>query len=968
MSHKSFDCFMNTSRIFLSVSLLACASLKAQYINTTDYDRTGNAQYGIPGLPYHVVSGTPLTLDNSGNLSTNGSSAYAIYLRSDISDGIAQSITFTNTAGLLKTAGVDSNAINLINYGSSSCAINVFLNGGSIETYGGNSHGLYLLNNGSGGKITVVSDINITINDPTTSASYGIYAEQSLSSIGDVEITNSGNISTLGTQSQFSTGIRARVNGSGNITVTHKNGAVASLITTNAIQSYGIYASSGSGNVLLDISAGVTTNGANAHAVFTSTSGNTDITNSGVITTGGSTSRGIYIQTTADVSVKNLAGGSISSFSSGIEIAALTGTNNTNVITNDGSIASGRYGINVLNGTNINISNSGDITGALRGINIETFSVAGTVINNSGNITGNGTGESGISVSAVNGISVTNNAGATIKGSTGITVNAGSSGSINNFGTIQGTGGTAIRMNSTGVNIILNTGSNILGNVVTSVAAGSITLNGTGISSSQFTTDATAGAGFQSLTMSGTSWRLNGGVTLNSLATASNAINVQSGVLILNASIMGGTGGATVASGATLQIGTGGNTGMLGTGGRNISNSGTLIFNRSDTITYSGSITGNGTFEQRGPGTVIITSGSSIAGGTTISNGVLQIGNGGAFGQITGSIVNNSQLVFSRSGIYQTTNVISGTGSLTQASAGTLQIRATNSYSGGTFLNAGIVNIASNANLGSNAGGITFNGGTLQLNNDLTINAGRAITMGVAGGSIDTQTYATELQQNITGSGSLKKLGSGTLTLTGASGYVGGTVVQAGKLIVNNMSGSATGSGNVIVGFGAALAGAGNIAGNVSVDGSIIAGVDTLTIGSGVTVNDGGKYSWTLNGNTENSGTLIIQQNNLTLDLGSLVEINFGAAVDFSDSFWQGSNTWLLTSMLNGSLDAADLDILSFTDNSFAPYGVFSLRHGMDNGQEQLYLDWAVIPEPSSYAVLFALLSLGFVFTRRNRK
>ena len=64
--------------------------------------------------------------------------------------------------------------------------------------------------------------------------------------------------------------------------------------------------------------------------------------------------------------------------------------------------------------------------------------------------------------------------------------------------------------------------------------------------------------------------------------------------------------------------------------------------------------------------------------------------------------------------------------------------------------------------------------------------------------------------------GSLRKVGSGSLTLKGANSYSGGTVVQAGALVLAARRGSATGKGPVQV-SGGTLAGTGTVRGNISV-------------------------------------------------------------------------------------------------------------------------------------------------------
>ena len=92
---------------------------------------------------------------------------------------------------------------------------------------------------------------------------------------------------------------------------------------------------------------------------------------------------------------------------------------------------------------------------------------------------------------------------------------------------------------------------------------------------------------------------------------------------------------------------------------------------------------------RRGLGTLIFTGTNTYTGGTTISTGTLQIGNGGTTGSVAGNIVDNSALVFNRSNALTYAGVISGTGSLTQVGAGTTTLTGANTYTGGTTISAG---------------------------------------------------------------------------------------------------------------------------------------------------------------------------------------------------------------------------------------------------------------------------------------
>ncbi|HOM18719.1 MAG TPA: autotransporter-associated beta strand repeat-containing protein, partial [Thermoguttaceae bacterium] len=80
----------------------------------------------------------------------------------------------------------------------------------------------------------------------------------------------------------------------------------------------------------------------------------------------------------------------------------------------------------------------------------------------------------------------------------------------------------------------------------------------------------------------------------------------------------------------------------------------------------------------------------------------------------------------------------------------------------------------------------------------------------------DTNGYTVTLSGVLSGAGGLRKLGAGDLVLSGANTYQGGTTVLAGRLLVNNTSGSGTGTGDVVV-QGGLLGGNGTIGGNVLV-------------------------------------------------------------------------------------------------------------------------------------------------------
>ena len=171
------------------------------------------------------------------------------------------------------------------------------------------------------------------------------------------------------------------------------------------------------------------------------------------------------------------------------------------------------------------------------------------------------------------------------------------------------------------------------------------------------------------------------------------------------------SGGTTIAAG-TLQLGAGGTTGSIV---GNVANTGTLAFDRSDTTTFAGVISGLGAVAQIGSGTTILTGSNSYGGGTAITAGTLQLGNGGTAGSITGNVVDNGALAFDRSDPVSFGGTISGTGAVNQIGTGSTTLTAANTYSGGTLLAAGEL-IAGNISalgtgaltVGANAAGTTL--------------------------------------------------------------------------------------------------------------------------------------------------------------------------------------------------------------------------------------------------------------------
>ncbi|MCD9121135.1 autotransporter outer membrane beta-barrel domain-containing protein [Cupriavidus sp. UGS-1] len=306
------------------------------------------------------------------------------------------------------------------------------------------------------------------------------------------------------------------------------------------------------------------------------------------------------------------------------------------------------------------------------------------------------------------------------------------------------------------------------------------------------------------------------------------------------------TGGTTISAG-TLQLGNGGTSGGIA---GDVTNNGTLAFNRSDTAIHGGTISGSGAVSQIGTGTTILTGNHTYTGGTTISAGTLQMGNGGTSGSINGDVTNNGTLAFDRADTYTFGGQISGNGAVSQTGTGTTVLTGNNTYTGGTSISGGTLQIASDINLGNAAGSLSLDGGTLR--NTTTLTSARTVTLNAGGGTFQTTGDLT-LTGVIAGSGSLGKTDVGTLVLTGDSTYAAGTTVSAGTLQLGNGGTS------------------GSITGNVANNGALVFNrSDSVTFGGAISgsgsVTQAGAGTTVLTGANSYSGTTTVQAGTLLVD------------------------------------------------------------------------------------------------------
>ena len=153
-----------------------------------------------------------------------------------------------------------------------------------------------------------------------------------------------------------------------------------------------------------------------------------------------------------------------------------------------------------------------------------------------------------------------------------------------------------------------------------------------------------------------------------------------------------------------------------------------------------------------------------------------------------GSVSNNAALVFDRSDAVNVANAISGTGSLTQAGAGTVTLTGASTYTGGTNVSAGTLTYAAGSSF-TGAGGINVAGGAaLNINGNVNL-ALSSLNVNTTGGSAATATLGSGGTLSNAYGESIGSSGSGTFTQSAGSNSTFG---YGNVVLGNSTSGSGT--------------------------------------------------------------------------------------------------------------------------------------------------------------------------------
>ncbi len=327
--------------------------------------------------------------------------------------------------------------------------------------------------------------------------------------------------------------------------------------------------------------------------------------------------------------------------------------------------------------------------------------------------------------------------------------------------------------------------------------------------------------------------------------------------------------------------------------------------------TISGALSGSGFLTSSGAGIVTLTGNNTYSGGTNLNAGEVSIAtdaniggptspinfNGGLL-QITGTTLKNLDThtvnwstfnggfdIASASNTFTVSENISGPGALSVSGSGILFLSGTNSYTGGTFLNSGFLEVASTASLGGTSAPLNFTGGSLYINGTTvtTIDSYNVNWSTFNGGfNIATAANVFSVGQVIGGSGSFLKSGPGVLILNAANTFTGTTTISGGTLRLGNAlalqdSTVSLATSSVTLDLNGFNATFGGLSGNQGLDlkgmtlsvgmnnaSTAYSGVISDSVGTGTLVKIG-SGTWTLTGSSTFTGPLKISHGKISV-------------------------------------------------------------------------------------------------------
>jgi autotransporter-associated beta strand protein len=742
---------------FEGVTTLASSKASGTAISITGDNTSGSAAVrfftdgtGVPNLMIvKATGGGNITINSTGS-GTTGTRLFLENVRvlastGDITINSSQNITIENQ---LNATTIFGKMAGQVDNSSSNITLNTnFING--------------VTSNDTNANLTFDTTGQVTIQPfSTTTATQRNGRITFAPSISGLTLGKSGHGGSYQIESPISI--------SGPISIEGRNITANAALTTS---------SGSSGAVLLKATAGIlstasiTTNGA-------------DITlwsNSGTNTTTASSVGGIQVNDNVVLDSRTAADRTASTHTTGGGAITLGGGSATGSTANGTTVPTG-YAMNY----------STTESGLILGSDTATSHVSGIrLLSGGGHIS-----VSGRSNQAVGG----NTLG--IKTYEGLTVNAGTTGNITLNGLANSTGGSAgidmqaFRITSTNTNAALASSFTTANGAIVFTGSNTST-NGNGLqfAASSLTTGITLQAtGTGSITLNGSiQMSTSGDMFINNtnLLAANGNITLNAnglGTVSFNTVNIGRLSGSSV-SASSSNITVNANRPAFNASTTNFTTSGTVTIQPvgtsfsdplsppSSNLTFSSDISALTLGKSGNTADITIGSATSIAGPINVFAGILNVTAGLTTtntttgnvtfnaATITGSgniaLANGRALSVTQTGNSTYSGIVSGTdSSLTKLGAGTLTLTGANSYTGTSTITAGTLQVGDGGTTGTLGSGAVTNNAALTFNRSNDLTAANVIS----------------------GTGTLTKLGAGTLTLTGLSSYTGITTISAGVL------------------------------------------------------------------------------------------------------------------------------------------------------------------------------------------
>jgi fibronectin-binding autotransporter adhesin len=564
------------------------------------------------------------------------------------------------------------------------------------------------------------------------------------------------------------------------------------------------------------------------------------------------------------------------------------------------------------------------------------------------------------------------------------TLNLGSTNAIGSTGTISFGGGTlqytssnttdyssrfstassqAYKVDTNGQNITWASGLTSSGGSLLKSGSGTLTLSGDNSYS-----------GITTLSV--------GNITISGNNSTSGAININAGVLSLGSANAIGTSGTISFGGGTLQY-TSSNTTDYSSRFSTASSQAYKVDTNGQDIVWATGLTSSGaSFVKSGLGKLTISGANSYSGSTTISAGSIKLGRANGLSSVS-SIIFSSNTSLDIAGYSQSLGSLSGAGTitssgsgtltitigadnsstsfsgviekgsatslaLTKSGSGTLTLSGSNTYDGGTNINAGVLSLGS-ANAIGTSGTISFGGGTLQYTSSNTTDYSSRLS-GASGQAfkVDTNgrnvTWATDLTN---ASSSITKSGTGTLTISNSIGASSvNLIVTAGTLSLPGTESQLAGIGTISLQGGTlscpncpSLGDVVALANTTLSFSGLNAVFRTLTLASGVTMSAG---SITVTGASTLGGSISASSGDInfggavTLVAATTItntdrNVSFGSTVDGFNSLTIRAGTGVVTfnGNIGGTTAIGTLDVVASGGIYLSNITIMGLTNGL---------------------------------------